>query len=135
MRAAPRISLFMTGALAIMTTFLAAIGCIGLLSSVINEGRRDIAIRMALGCSAARLVRQIVVSTAVPTVVGIVGGLYLARLLTNQFVTSQLFEPDPVDPYAFVLVPVGFAALGLLASYVPARAAASTDPVIALRSQ
>jgi len=65
---------------------------------------------------------------------GIVLGIGGAAGLT-RYLESMLFGLRPLDPATFAAVAVGFAAVAMLASYVPARRAASVDPLVALRHE
>jgi putative ABC transport system permease protein len=64
--------------------------------------------------------------------VGIAVGVALALALT-RLMSGLLFGVSATDPWTFVLIALLFAAVALLASYLPARRAAGTDPVVALR--
>jgi putative ABC transport system permease protein len=67
---------------------------------------------------------------AVGVVLGIAGALAVTRLLRDL-----LFEVSATDPLVFVIVPITFALVALIASWLPARRAASVDPMIALRDE
>jgi putative ABC transport system permease protein len=93
---------------------------------------REVGIRMAFGAERgdvlAMVLRQGLALTGMGLAVGFVVSLALTRLLT-----SLLFEVRPTDLGMSALVALLLAAVALLASYLPARRAASVDPMIALR--
>ena len=68
------------------------------------------------------------------TVAGALIGVAVAAA-TTHLLRAMLFQISPTDPLVFVGVPVAFAAVSLLASWLPARRAASVDPMIALRDE
>ena len=69
------------------------------------------------------------VLASIGTGIGIVGALGVSRLMT-----SLLYEVSPLDPTTYILVGAILMVAAVLASYLPARRAARTDPLIALRS-
>jgi putative ABC transport system permease protein len=113
---------------------LAALGVYGVMSYAVAQRTHEMGIRMAIGAT-ARDVLMVVLTrgiglAVVGSLVGMAGALAFAKVLA-----AQLFETSPVDPVVFVLTPVLLITVGALASYLPARRAASVDPVIALRSE
>ena len=68
------------------------------------------------------------------TVSGIAIGVGVAAA-TTHLLRAMLFQESPTDPLVFVGVPLAFAAVSLLASWLPARRAASVDPMVALRDE
>jgi len=111
---------------------LAAVGIYGLISYAVNLRTREVGIRMAFGAERsdvlAMVLRQGLALTGMGLAVGFVASLPLTRLLT-----SLLFEVRPTDLGMSALVALLLATVALLASYLPARRAASVDPMIALR--
>jgi putative ABC transport system permease protein len=111
---------------------LAAVGIYGLISYAVNLRTREVGIRMVFGAERsdvlAMVLRQGLALTGMGLAVGFVASLALTRLLT-----SLLFEVRPTDLGMSALVALLLAAVALLASYLPARRAASVDPMIALR--
>ena len=69
-----------------------------------------------------------------PVAVGILVGLGGAVLAT-QVIASFLFETAPTDPPTLAAVAIGLATVALIAAWIPARRAASVDPVAALRAE
>ena len=87
---------------------------------------------MALGAKRADVLRLVVGEgmslTAIGGALGLVGAFAVTRALSGL-----LYEVKPTDPAIFVSVPGLFAAVALLASYIPARRATKVDPMLALR--
>jgi putative ABC transport system permease protein len=111
---------------------LAAMGLYGVLSQLVAARRREIGVRMALGARAGQILRSVVAQAATVTGAGIVAGLAGALVLT-RFMTTLIFGIPAVDPLTFAVVPALLAAVALAAALIPARRAASIDPMRALR--
>jgi putative ABC transport system permease protein len=113
---------------------LAAIGIFGLLSYVVSQRTREIGIRMALGASRQDVQRLMLKRAIMLTGVGIACGLpcsYLGALLLGGF----LYETKPFDIGVFAIATGIMLATGIVAAYIPARRAASLDPMRALRTE
>jgi predicted permease len=122
------------GAFALVAALLAALGLYGVLSHAVNQRRREIGIRMALGASAGDVLSQVLRHAAWMIVIGLSIGLIGALLLTRAM-TTLLFEVSALDPLAFVLAVAAMMLVGLFASVAPARRASLVDPVTALRAE
>ena len=111
---------------------LAAIGIFGVLSYSVAQRSREISIRLALGAPAAGVVRMIVrnamMLAALGIIIGVAGAIALGRLLE-----SQLFGIGAGDPITFAAVIGVLLGSAALASYLPARRAATVDPAGVLR--
>jgi putative ABC transport system permease protein len=124
----------------IITTFagiaalLAALGLYGVLSNTVNQRRREIGIRMALGARAQDVLSQVLRGALAMILIGLATGLVGAIALT-RVVKSLLFEVSVLDPAAFTVAVVSMILVGLLAALIPAGRAAQVDPVAALRSE
>jgi predicted permease len=112
---------------------LASIGIYGVLAFVIGLSRREIAIRLALGATSARvvglIVRQGMVLVGIGVVVGLVGAYFGTAALS-----TLLFGVTATDPVTFAAVPLLLIAVALGAAYLPSRSAARIDPQLALKS-
>ncbi len=129
-----RFTMLVLGLLAGVALLLAAIGIHGVLSYAVEQRRREIGIRMALGAQPGRVLRLIVGQGVGLAAAGAVLGLGGAWLLTRAM-NSLLFDVTPTDPLTFVAVPAVIATVALIASYIPARRAMRLDPVSALRAE
>ena len=130
----PRLYAVLLSIFAGVAMMLAAIGIYGVLSYLVAHRAREIGIRMALGAQRFRVVALVLRQTAVLTVVGVVVGVIGAAAL-SRYLEGLLFGLTPLDLTTFVAVVVMFAAVAMLASYVPARRATRVNPLVALRSE
>ena len=119
---------------AVIALFLGSVGIYGVLAYVVGRRTGEIGIRMALGARAAEVSRMVVRQGGTLVLVGLAIGLTVAFALTRVMETI-LFDVSPTDPATYVAVTVLLLAVGLLASYLPARRAAMVDPVEALRAE
>ena len=127
-----RVAVAVTGVLGILGLLLAAVGIYGVLSFSAAQRSSEIGIRVALG-AVRRDVLRLVVGEGMRLVgVGMAIGLALA-LLATQALKPFLFGVSPFDPVTIVAIGGTLASVALLASYLPARRAASADPAISLR--
>jgi predicted permease len=122
------------GAFAAIAALLAALGLYGVVSHAVNQRRREIGIRMALGAGRGEVLAHVLRGAAVMVFVGVAIGLAGALALTSSMRTI-LFEVSTLDPVALGLAAVGMTLVGLLAALVPAGRATRVDPVTALRTE
>jgi predicted permease len=110
---------------------LAAAGIYGVVSYAVSQRTQEIGIRMALGAQPGQVLRQVLgsgmVLVSIGVVLGLAGAFWAVRLLQ-----SLLFGVSSRDPVIYAAVVLGVSAVGLLANFVPARRAASIDPMQAL---
>lgn len=121
------------GALSVLALILGAVGLYGTLSYVVAQRTREIGVRMALGATARAVRSQVVAQGTKVVLVGAVIGI-IAAYLTTKYLASLLYEVKPADPAAFAIAATVMIAMGVLASYMPARRASNVDPMEALRS-
>jgi ABC-type antimicrobial peptide transport system permease subunit len=121
------------GVVSALALILGAVGLYGVLSYVVAQRTREIGVRMALGATTTAVRRMVVSQGARVVLIGVVIGLVVARL-TVKFLETLLFEVKPVDPIVFAAMGAMMVAVGLLASYMPARRASTVDPIVSLRS-
>ena len=117
-----------------MATLLAAIGLYGVLAFVTEQRTREIGIRMALGARLGSVVRLVVSDVLWLAGISIVVTLPIAILL-SRLVRSQLYNVSPADPLVLVAGVLLIALVIALAAVVPARRAASVNPMQALRTE
>ena len=127
-------TLVMLGIAGAMALLLGVIGIYGVISYTVSQRRREIGIRLALGAQPRGLRRMFVRHALVLAGIGVAIGLAAAFGLT-RLMTSLLFGISPLDPVTYLVVPAVLLASAALASYVPARRAASVDPTEALRAE
>jgi ABC-type antimicrobial peptide transport system permease subunit len=119
------------GTLALM---IAAIGLAGLVSYSVSRRRAEIGIRAALGASPASLVRLVMRDVIYLTACGLLFGS-IASSLTARVIASMLYQVTTHDVTAVGIAVTALALVALAAGYIPARRAASIDPVTCLRSE
>ena len=112
---------------------LSAIGIYGMIAYTVRQRTREIGIRLALGARSQDVLALVIGSGVRLIVIGIVAGL-AGALLTTRFLKVLLAIVDPLDPVAFAAATAFLTVIALAASYLPARRAASVDPMVALRT-
>jgi len=120
------------GMFAAVAAVLAAIGVYSVLAYSVVQRTQEIGIRMALGAERGQVMALVMRGGVACAAIGITIGIATAAA-GARFLQSMLFGVEPRDPATFAVVAATFAAIALLASYVPARRATRVDPVIALR--
>jgi ABC-type antimicrobial peptide transport system permease subunit len=130
--ASHRFLMTLIGLFAALSLILTAVGIYGVVSYSVSRQTREIGIRMALGASRravlALVVRQGMKLALVGVGIGLAGSFALTRLIA-----AQLFGVSPTDPSTLGVVAFMLSLVTLTACYVPARRAAKTDPLTALR--
>jgi len=127
-------TLVMLGVAASMALLLGLVGIYGVISYAVSQRRREIGIRAALGAQQHDVERMFVRHGLLLAGVGVALGLVAAAGLT-RLMSTLLYGVTPLDPLTYAVVPVILVAATVLASYLPARRAASVDPVEVLRSE
>ena len=113
---------------------IAAVGIYGVMSYVVAQRTNEIGVRMALGATRRRVVHMVLKRAALMMIAGLVIGAIVAWAFSRG-VERYLFQTEPSDPRIFVSALAVLALAGLVASAVPARRAASVDPLVALRHE
>ena len=127
-------ALFTLGIAALVALVLGAVGLYGVLSYAVSLRTREIGVRLALGAPTSRVMRSVVANGVLIAVIGLVLGSAGAAALT-RFLAGMLYEVEPLDVATFTLMPVVLLAVAVVASYLPARRAASISPLEAMRSE
>ena len=120
------------GIFAVVAGLLAAIGIYGVLAYAVVQRTQEIGVRMALGAERRQVMALVLRRGVTVAAIGICMGL-VAAFAGARYMQSMLFGVEPRDPSTFAGVAVMFAAIALIASYLPARRATKVDPIVALR--
>jgi predicted permease len=129
-----RASASLVGGFAALATVLGVVGLYGVIAYSVNQRSREIGIRMALGAQRASVYRLILREACALVALGIIVGLSCSVAATS-LIRKFLFGLQPWDPTTLIAVSTLLAVVGLVASFVPARRAASVNPVEALRAE
>jgi ABC-type antimicrobial peptide transport system permease subunit len=139
--AARRFSMILFGAFAALALLLASVGLYGVISYLVGQRTQEMAIRMALGADRSRVLRWVLQRGAALAGIGVGVGTVAALLVTRIMASvsleksSMIYGVHPWDPLTMIGVIAILMGVALLACYVPARRAASVDPMQALRSE
>jgi ABC-type antimicrobial peptide transport system permease subunit len=124
----------MFGVFGVLALVIAAIGLYSVIAYLVADRTRELGVRIALGATSGRIVRQVVVSGLAVTGAGVAIGIGVA-FIAGRYVQPLLFDVPAQDPVVAVTVAAIVLSIGALAAWRPARRASSVDPVIALRSE
>jgi len=113
---------------------LATIGIYGLVSYSVTQRAYEIALRMAIGATAAGVLRMIMLQILRVSLAGLFAGIVGALLLARG-VSALLFEVAPTDPVIYALVSALLLSVSVIAALVPALRASRIDPVRILRAE
>jgi len=110
------------------------VGLYGVMSYTVTQRSRELGVRLALGAGTNDVLGLVLRQGVNLALVGVVVGLSAAFLLT-RVMNSMLFGIGATDPITFVTIPLVLMAVAALATYLPARRATRTDPIVALRAE
>jgi putative ABC transport system permease protein len=127
-----RFSTLLLGVFASVALALATIGIYGVMAYLVNQGIREIGIRMALGATQRNILSLVVRQGMALALSGVTLGLVAALLLT-RLIRSLLFGVQATDPFTFAGIALLLVMIALFASYIPAQRAARMDPLMSLR--
>ena len=130
----PRFTFVLVGLFAGLAIVLAAIGAYGVISYTVGQRTPEFGLRVALGAQRGDLLRMVLAHSAKLAVPGTLIGVILALSL-SRVVRGLVYQVSPTDPVIMTAVVLLVLFIALLASYVPARRAAATDPMTTLRTE
>jgi putative ABC transport system permease protein len=130
--ATPRFNLVLLSIFAVLGLLLAIVGVYGVMSTAVAQERQEIGVRLALGADSAAIARMVLARGSRLLLAGTAIGL-AGSLAAGRWLAGQVWRVAGFDPVAFGAVSLLLVVVGLLACYWPARRAARTDPVIAIR--
>jgi predicted permease len=131
--ARPRMLVLLLGAFGILGLLLGAVGLYGVLAYLVQQRRKEIGVRLALGASHQRVLNGVLAEGLRLAALGVVFGLGVA-LAVGRWLSSILYGVSASDPLTLVVVSGVLLTTAAVASVLPARRAASTNLVTALRS-
>jgi predicted permease len=129
-----RLNMLLLGLFGVLGLVISAVGLYGVMAYVVSQRTREIGVRMALGATRSKVVGMVLINActlvAAGLIIGGVGAWYLSATAK-----TFLFGLEPNDPRAYVAALMSLLLAGAIASIIPARRAASVDPVVALRAE
>jgi putative ABC transport system permease protein len=128
----PRLNTRFLAIFAVAAMLLASIGLYSLISLVVTARTREIGVRIALGADRTQIMRLVLAGAAQLLAGGIVAGLALT-LGAERLIKSVLFGVSPLDALTLAAAVAVLAGVSMLAAFLPARRAASIDPLDAMR--
>jgi putative ABC transport system permease protein len=131
--ARPRALSWLVGVFALVALALAAVGVYGVIAYSVRERTQEIGVRMALGATAASVLRLVLGQALRLVLIGVSVGVVAAGALTRML-ERLLYEVEPLDPWTFVGTALILIVVATVASYLPARRGMRMAPVDALRT-
>jgi putative ABC transport system permease protein len=129
-----RITELLLGGFALLATLLASIGIYGVMSLYVTSRYREFGVRLAIGADPAALVGLVLREGLVVALVGVSIGI-VGAFGATRWVRALLYDVNATDPLVFSSLSIALLAVAALACYIPARRAARSDPLVALRAE
>ena len=129
---APRLTAILMGLFAALAVAITAAGLGGVIAFSVNQRTQEFGVRMALGATRGSLLRMVLGHAVMLVGIGLAIGIVVA-LASGRVVKTLLFNVTTTDVITYATVAIAFLVIAILACAVPARRAASVDPMIALR--
>jgi predicted permease len=127
-----RYTLFLLGGFAVLALLLAAVGIHGVVAYSVSRRRREIGIRMALGAARETVVSMVLKEILKLVAVGLITG-GIGAIACSRLIAGMLYQTGAADPFVLVSCAAIMLAVAAAAAWLPARRAASIDPMEALR--
>ena len=128
-----RFSMLLLGLFAGVALVLASIGIYGVMAYLVNQGKREIGIRMAVGATERQILRLVMIQgmslAGAGLAIGLLGAVFFTRLMS-----SLLFGIRLADPLAFGATAMLLTLAAFFATYIPAKRAGRVDPMQCLRA-
>ena len=124
----------LTGLFGVLALILASVGLYGVMSYFVERRTAEIGIRMALGATRSSVVNNVLRGALAQIAAGLVLGIP-AALFAAHLIAGQLYQVGAYDPFALSAATLTLATAAAAAGYIPARRAASVNPVNALRTE
>ena len=132
--ARPQIQAVVFGLFGVLALLIASVGLYGVMAYAVEQRRREMGVRLALGAAPSAVLRLIVKEGLVLAGIGLAAGVLLAAGV-NQTLAGLLYETQPTDPRIFAGVAAVLLVVAALATLIPARRATQVDPALVLRDQ
>jgi predicted permease len=130
----PRFTFVLVGLFAALAILLAAIGAYGVIAYTVSQRTSEFGLRVALGAQRSDLLRMVLFQSAKLAVPGTILGLLLALSL-GRVMQNLIYGVSAADPAILFSVVLLVLTVALIASYVPARRASRSDPMVTLRAE
>jgi ABC-type antimicrobial peptide transport system permease subunit len=118
--------------LGLVALLLASFGVFGVFAYIVEERKREIGLRLALGASRSQVRRSIMAATRVPVIAGLAVGLVIA-MFGGYLLRSNLYGLSVLDPLSYLLVAAILGIAAVSATSIPLRRALHVDPAVTLR--
>jgi putative ABC transport system permease protein len=129
-----KLNMILLGVFGALAVLIASLGIYGMLAHLVEQRRREIGVRMALGAVPSRILGMVLGRAALTVGAGLGAG-FLAAAWLERLIMAFVYRGIPHDPAVYGAAAVLLLAVGTVAAYLPARHASRVDPLIALRSE
>jgi predicted permease len=129
-----RLALYLVGSFAGLAVAMVIAGLYGVLSQFVSYRGHEIGVRMALGASRRSVAQLVLRQGAMLIGAGLAAGLLLA-LAVGRLIMGFLYQVQPLDAWTYLFAALLLTCVGLIATLIPARRAATIDPMQALRTE
>jgi putative ABC transport system permease protein len=130
----PRVSASLLGAFAGLALLLAILGLYSVMSQGVEQRRREIGLRLALGATRGDILRLVVGRVVLIAGAGVVLGILLA-IPSCRLLSGLLYQVRPGDPAVLAVLSIGLMLVAVGAGFIPARRATRVDPLTSLRNE